>query len=113
MSRSSRIPSPVLLVLASTFAAGQAAQADDTPAQPQTAAMLQEVVVTAQKRQEKLINVPMGVTAITSQSLQSMHLVDFADLETQVPGLSVEPPPPTFAPRMPRRSRPGAVSARR
>jgi outer membrane receptor protein involved in Fe transport len=90
MSRSSRIPSPILLVLASTFAAGQAAQADDAPAQPQTAAMLQEVVVTAQKRQEKLSNVPMGVTAITSQVLQSMHLVDFADLETQVPGLSVE-----------------------
>ena len=48
--------------------------------QPQTAATLQEVVVTAQKRQEKLINVPMGVTAITSRRLQSMHLVDFADL---------------------------------
>jgi iron complex outermembrane recepter protein len=89
----SRVSSPLLLALASTYMVGQAARADDPPAQaqqPQTAAMLQEVVVTAQKRQERLINVPMGVTAITSAQMQSMHLVDFADLETQVPGLSVE-----------------------
>ncbi|HTX05458.1 MAG TPA: Plug domain-containing protein, partial [Steroidobacteraceae bacterium] len=93
MFRSARVSSPLLLALASTYMVGQAARADDPPAQaqqPQTAAMLQEVVVTAQKRQEKLINVPMAVTAITSAQMQSMHLVDFADLETQVPGLSVE-----------------------
>jgi outer membrane receptor protein involved in Fe transport len=69
---------------------GQTARADDAASSSQTAATLQEVVVTAQKRQEKLINVPMAVTAITGDSIQSMHLIDFADLETQVPGLSVE-----------------------
>jgi outer membrane receptor protein involved in Fe transport len=79
----------VLLVLTtSAFAAAPAARADEA-ANQQSAATLQEIVVTAQKRQEKLINVPMGVTAITSDSIQSMHLIDFADLETQVPGLSV------------------------
>ena len=88
MLRSARVPSPMLLALASTLLVGQVARADD--ASTQTAAMLQEVVVTAQKRQEKLINVPMAVTAITSDSIKSMHLVDFADLETHVPGLSVE-----------------------
>jgi outer membrane receptor protein involved in Fe transport len=90
MFRSALLSSSTLLVLTSTFAVGQAARADDAPAQPETAATLQEVVVTAQKRQEKLINVPMAVTAITSDSIKSMHLIDFADLETQVPGLSVE-----------------------
>ena len=90
MLRSARVSSPMLLVVTSAFVVGQAARADDAPSQPQTAADLQEVVVTAQKRQEKLINVPMAVTAITSTSIQSMHLIDFADLETQVPGLSVE-----------------------
>ncbi len=89
MFRSVRVSSSMLLVLTSAFAAGQAARADDA-ANPQSAATLQEVVVTAQKRQEKLINVPMAVTAITSDSIRSMHLIDFADLETQVPGLSVE-----------------------
>jgi iron complex outermembrane recepter protein len=90
MFRSMRVCSTLLLVLTPAFVVGQAAGADDASSQPQTAAALQEVVVTAQKRQEKLINVPMAVTAITSDTLQSMHLVDFADLETQVPGLSVE-----------------------
>ena len=90
MFRSARVLSPMLLVLTPALVAGQAAHADDAAPQAQSAATLQEVVVTAQKRQEKLINVPMAVTAITSDTLRSMHLVDFADLETQVPGLSVE-----------------------
>ena len=90
MFRSALLSSSTLLVLTSTFAVSQAARADDAASQPETAATLQEIVVTAQKRQEKLINVPMAVTAITSDSIKSMHLIDFADLETQVPGLSVE-----------------------
>lgn len=89
MFRSARVSSSMLLVLTSAFATAQAARADDA-ANQQSAATLQEIVVTAQKRQEKLINVPMAVTAITSDSIRSMHLIDFADLETQVPGLSVE-----------------------
>jgi iron complex outermembrane recepter protein len=89
MLRSARVSSSMLLVLTSAFAAAQAASADDA-ANQQSAATLQEVVVTAQKRQEKLINVPMAVTAVTSDSIKSMHLIDFADLEAQVPGLSVE-----------------------
>jgi outer membrane receptor protein involved in Fe transport len=90
MFRSALLSSSTLLVMTSAFAVGQAARADDAAIQPESAATLQEVVVTAQKRQEKLINVPMAVTAITSDSIKSMHLIDFADLETQVPGLSVE-----------------------
>jgi iron complex outermembrane recepter protein len=91
MFRPARVSSPILLAVTTALVAAQAAQADDAAAtSTQSAATLQEVVVTAQKRQEKLINVPMGVTAITSDSIQSMHLIDFADLETQVPGLSVE-----------------------
>jgi iron complex outermembrane receptor protein len=90
MFRSARVSSSLLLALTSAFVAGQAARADDAPLQPQTAASLQEVVVTAQKRREKVLDVPMAVTAITSDTLNSMHLVDFAGLETQVPGLSVE-----------------------
>jgi outer membrane receptor protein involved in Fe transport len=80
----------LLLVLASAFLGGQAARADDAATPTESAATLQEVLVTAQKRQEKLHDVPMGITAITSDALQSQRLLDFADLETKVPGLSVE-----------------------
>jgi len=51
--------------------------------------MLQEVVVTAQKREEKLHDVPMGVTAVTQDELARQQLVDLADLEPKVPGLSL------------------------
>jgi iron complex outermembrane recepter protein len=93
MSRSAHIPSSMLLVLTSAFVLGQTARADDPPAPAPAqsgAVALQEVVVTAQKRPERLLEVPMSITAITSNALQSQQLVDFADLETQVPGLSVE-----------------------
>jgi iron complex outermembrane receptor protein len=90
MLRSLRVSSPMLLILSSAFVLGQTARADDGSAQPQTAVELQEVVVTAQKRSEKILDVPMAVSAITADALQSQKLIDFADLETQVPGLSVE-----------------------
>jgi outer membrane receptor protein involved in Fe transport len=51
--------------------------------------MLQEVVVTAQKREEKLHDVPMGVSAITTEELQKQQLVTLQDLQAKVPGLSL------------------------
>jgi len=57
---------------------------------------LQEVVVTAQKREERVHDVPMGVTAITGGELQTQRLLDLADFVTKVPGLSVENAIPGF-----------------
>jgi iron complex outermembrane recepter protein len=93
MSSSPRVSSLMLLVLAAAaLGAGSRALADEAAAtQPQpSASTLQEVVVTAQKRVEKLHDVPMGVTAVTSEELDKMRLVDFQDLQAMVPGLSVE-----------------------
>jgi iron complex outermembrane recepter protein len=81
------------------------ARADDAAGRSQTAAAaqdqtevatLQEVVVTAQKREEKLHDVPMGVTAITGGAMQAQRLLDFEDFATKVPGLSVEDSFPGF-----------------
>ena len=52
-------------------------------------AQLQEIVVTAQKREEKLHDVPMGITAISSDQLQKEQLISLADLQSKVPGLSL------------------------
>ena len=73
--------------------------APQTAASPQDqteVAMLQEVVVTAQKRAERVHDVPMGVTAITGGDLQTQRLLDLADFVTRVPGLSVENSIPGF-----------------
>ena len=85
---------PLLCACATAAAIGavSVARADDrlaAAANPPNLITLQEVVVTAQKREEKLHDVPMGVTAITADALQKEQLVNLEDLQTKVPGLSL------------------------
>jgi len=91
MHKRSHMPSLTVAVLVSgiSAAATQIARADDASATQASASTLQEVVVTAQKREERLFDVPMGVTAITSEQLQSQQIVSLADLQSRVPGLSL------------------------
>jgi len=77
------------LVVAVAFWVGvgsAAAQAEEESSDP---AALQEVVVTAQKRSEKLQSVPVSVTALTSTQLGSLKLDDASALATQIPNLQV------------------------
>lgn len=91
MLRSPRASALVPLVLAPIAAvpAAQADQAAETQAQP-AATALQEIVVTAQKRSEKLHDVPMGVTAVSNEQMDKLRLTDFQDLQSMVPALSVQ-----------------------
>jgi outer membrane receptor protein involved in Fe transport len=57
--------------------------------QGQTAA--DEVVVTAQKRVERALDVPMSVTAVQAEPLVSTGQVLLRDYYTQIPGFSVAP----------------------
>jgi iron complex outermembrane recepter protein len=88
MFRSPRI-SPLSVVFLASAAAVPAARADDASATSSGASALQEVVVTAQKREERLHDVPMGVTAITADDLQQQQLTSLTDLASKVPGLSL------------------------
>ena len=54
---------------------------------------LEEVVVTAQKRSERLLDVPVPVTAISADSLVGQNQVRLQDYAMSVPGLSVAPQP--------------------
>lgn len=87
MLRSRSICSIHLLILAAV--AGPAALAQQAAADSGVSA-LQEVVVTAQKREEKLHDVPMGISAVVADDINTQQLVDFADLQSKVPGLSVQ-----------------------
>jgi iron complex outermembrane recepter protein len=51
---------------------------------------LDEIVVTAQRRAERLQDVPAAITALSGDSLNALHLQGTADLASQVPGLSFE-----------------------
>ena len=52
-------------------------------------AQLEEVLVTAQKRAERLQNVPVPVTAISAQTLVDNELVRLQDYYSSVPGLAL------------------------
>jgi outer membrane receptor protein involved in Fe transport len=88
MTRSRRLSPLVPLVLVPVVAV-PAAQADQAAGPQPAATALQEIVVTAQKRAEKLHDVPMGVTAITTDELDRQQIVSLEDLQSKVPGLSL------------------------
>lgn len=49
---------------------------------------LEEIVVTAQKREQKLQDVPMAVTAVSGAQLEQQGITQFQDLLRSVPGVS-------------------------
>ena len=65
------------------------AQSSTTSAQSGTTT-LEEITVTARKRTESILNVPVIETAISAQTLDSMQVTNISDLPALVPGLNVE-----------------------
>jgi iron complex outermembrane receptor protein len=63
-----------------------AAQATDTAAAPAPG----EIVVTAQKRAERLLDVPVAVSAVTADSLSRAQINDTASLSRAVPSLTFQ-----------------------
>jgi iron complex outermembrane receptor protein len=55
-----------------------------------TAQQLEEIVVTAQKREESLQEVPIAVTAFTGDDLASMKVATMLDVAAQTPGLIIK-----------------------
>jgi iron complex outermembrane receptor protein len=50
---------------------------------------LENIVVTAQRREENLQSVPVAVTALTRQSLEDIHFRNISDLHAVAPGVSL------------------------
>jgi len=67
---------------APAFAAAAAAPASDTPAEP-------DIIVTAQKRAETLLNVPLSVSVVSGATLEQQHASKFEDYLKLVPGLQL------------------------
>lgn len=65
-----------------------AAQAQDAPVQDE-AATVDEVIVTARRRDERLQDVPVAVTALGEQALQNLQVADIGDIEKAVPNLTL------------------------
>jgi outer membrane receptor protein involved in Fe transport len=65
------------------------ADSESAPAVDQNGARLEEVVVTARKRSESLMQAPVDVQAVTADQLQNAHITDFYDLSTLTPDLDI------------------------
>lgn len=61
------------------------------PARAQDAAAeVEEIVVTAQKREQAAVDVPLSLTAYSGERLEAMGVQDFADLSKVTPGFEVQ-----------------------
>jgi outer membrane receptor protein involved in Fe transport len=73
------------LVIAGLASAAGGAGAQDAP-KPQ----IEELVVTAQKREQSLQDVPMAVSAVSGEAMQQAGINDMKDLARTVPSLQVQ-----------------------
>ncbi len=73
-------------VCLSLTALGSNAQTDTQTPVPQT---LEEVVVTAQKREQTLQDVPISISVVTAQDIADINAFTFDDLEQLTPGVSL------------------------
>jgi iron complex outermembrane recepter protein len=82
------------LAITGLLGGGSAATADESTLGSNTGTAsatdvgLQEIVVTAQKRSERLSDVPASITAVTGASLQQAGAVSYGDYLNTVPGVS-------------------------
>jgi iron complex outermembrane receptor protein len=61
------------------------------PDPPTDIAGVEEIVVTAQKRSEKIQATPLSITAFSAADLEKMGFTNFADLTNKVPSLAITP----------------------
>jgi iron complex outermembrane recepter protein len=85
-----RLYSSVIAMAAMQLALPAYASEADQAAQPQDEASPDEIIVTAQKREERLRDVPMSITAATSEQLQSRGVTTTDDLAKIVPGFAAQ-----------------------
>ena len=79
----------VALTVALGLADGERAAAQETP---EGAALLEEIIVTAQKREQSLQEVGIAVTAFTGEQVQTLGFARSTDVAAMTPGLNYTVP---------------------
>ncbi|MFZ0269235.1 TonB-dependent receptor [Caulobacter sp.] len=80
-----------LAAVAALWAGPLAAQTLPAAAPPRGAdsAVLDEIIVTAQKREERLLDVPQSVSVLSAQTLAQVHAERFSDYFTRIPSAAI------------------------
>lgn len=82
--------STVLAVTGFGLAWTPVAFAADASASDSTTGQVAEIIVTAQKRAERLQDVPLAVTAFNTQSLQAATVTNITNLDGMIPNVTLE-----------------------
>ncbi|MBU6211470.1 MAG: TonB-dependent receptor plug domain-containing protein [Gammaproteobacteria bacterium] len=80
------VAAPMVALLA--VAAGAPVLAQQTAAAEADVAVLEEIVVTARKTSEQLLDVPLAITAFTAESIQARGIANLDDVAAFTPGLT-------------------------
>ncbi|MFC7498630.1 TonB-dependent receptor [Enterovirga sp. GCM10030262] len=83
--------------VAQDVATGEASGADDQADTGRGQSDDADIIVTAQKREENLQDVPIAITAIGTEKLDQLQVTDFDDYARYVPSLSYQSAGPGFA----------------
>lgn len=85
----------ILLAAASQLAVSGAAMAQEATAEAQTGDVSAEsqsngeIIVTARRREERLVDVPVSITALSGDTLREQQIFEAADISQVVPSLNV------------------------
>ncbi len=63
--------------------------AQEAPPAAEDTGGLEEIIVTAQKREERLQDVPVAVTALGAEAIANSRIADFSDLTRAAPSLTI------------------------
>jgi outer membrane receptor protein involved in Fe transport len=92
----SRLPSPRSVSLAAAVAAALGIAATAATARADDAGeTLQEIVVTANRREQNLLDVPYNISAVSGQALQAAGITTLSDIARLLPGINI----PDLGPR--------------
>ena len=69
-------------------------------AEEKPSALLEEIVVTARKRAENLQEIPISITAFTSQSLEALQVDNISQISSATPGLTFDSSSPISGSRV-------------
>ena len=87
---------PLALAALCAYGSGAAAQPAESadPAEARRApTQIEEIVVTAQRREERLQDVPLAVTAFPEDQIEARGIDDVGDLNALAPGLQISRTP--------------------
>src|SRR5271154_5755251 len=78
------------LIVTTGACAAPFAGAADTGTEPAATGALEEIVVTATRREESISRVPISITAITQEAIDQKGIKDFSDVARFTPGVAID-----------------------